>query len=55
MLTIHACFLDKECRDIGAPPRLYLNTKNHGSLYFELWRVDFIKPYKERVNELKTK
>lgn len=31
-MKIHACFLDKECRSVGASGRLYVFTKHFGNL-----------------------
>ena len=35
--SLHACLLDRECRRVDAPPRLYVNTPR-GSLVVALWR-----------------
>lgn len=32
MLKIHACPLDRECRSVGAPKRVYVTTKHLGGL-----------------------
>ncbi len=29
MLRVHLCFLDRECRSYGAPPRIYARLPRH--------------------------